>query len=116
MTSLTLPAFAKVNLDLRVLGTRAAGYHDLWTTFDALPPFGRATATSLRGPLIITCDVDEIPTDRRNLVWKAASLLSRVGARRRGEPRDLTIHIRKRIPVEAGLGGGSANAAVTLLA
>ena len=116
MSSVTLPAFAKINLDLRILGSRPDGYHDLRTTFQSLALCDRVTVSKRRGPLAITCDEPLIPTDRRNLVWKATSLLNRVGARRRGAPRDIAIHLRKRIPVEAGLGGGSANAAVTLLA
>ncbi len=116
MTSLTLPAFAKINLDLRILGSRPDGYHDLRTTFQSLSLSDRVTVTRRRGPFVITCDAPEIPTDRRNLVWKATSLLNRVGAHKRSEPRDVAIHLHKRIPVEAGLGGGSANAAVTLMA
>lgn len=116
MTSLALPAFAKINLDLRILGSRPDGYHDLRTIFQSLALCDRVTFTKRRGPLAIVCDAPQIPTDRRNLVWKAASLLNRIGARRRSEPRDVVIHLRKRVPIEAGLGGGSANAAVTLLA
>jgi 4-diphosphocytidyl-2-C-methyl-D-erythritol kinase len=116
MKSLTLPAFAKVNLDLRVLGSRPDGYHDLRTTFQSLALSDRVTVTVRKGPFAMTCDVPTIPTDRRNLVWKATSLLNRVGARRRGEPRDVEIHLHKRIPSEAGLGGGSADAAATLMA
>jgi 4-diphosphocytidyl-2-C-methyl-D-erythritol kinase len=54
--------------------------------------------------------------DKRNLVWKAASLLHRVTTGRSSAPRDVLIDLRKRIPSEAGLGGGSSNAAMTLLA
>lgn len=116
MNSLTLPAFAKVNLDLRVLGTRADGYHDLRTVFQTLAVCDSVTVTGRRGPFEITCDDPAIPTDRRNLVWKATSLLRRLGTGRHSVPRDIAIHLRKRIPPEAGLGGGSADAAVTLLA
>jgi 4-diphosphocytidyl-2-C-methyl-D-erythritol kinase len=114
--SVSLPSFAKINLDLRVLGTRADGYHDLRTVFQSLSLFDNVTVTARRGPLVVTCDEPDIPTDQRNLVWKAASLLHRIATGRTSTPRDLAIDLRKRVPSEAGLGGGSANAAMTLLA
>lgn len=116
MRSVALPSFAKINLDLRVLGTRPDGFHDLKTVFQSLAVFDTLTVTLRRGPFEITCDEPDIPTDRRNLVWKAASLLHRVSTGRASAPRDLAIDLRKRIPAEAGLGGGSSNAAMTLLA
>lgn len=116
MRSVSLPAFAKINLDLRVLGTRPDGFHDLKTVFQSLMLFDNVTVSARRGPLTITCDEPDIPTDRRNLVWKAASLLHRTATGKVSAPRDIAIDLRKRIPVEAGLGGGSANAAMTLLA
>ncbi len=72
--------------------------------------------TIRRGPLAVTCDEPDIPTDRRNLVWKAASLLHRTATGKTTAPRDVLIDLRKRVPSEAGLGGGSSNAAMTLLA
>lgn len=116
MRSVSLPAFAKINLDLRVLGTRPDGFHDLKTVFQSLMLFDNVTVTLRRGPLAVTCDEPDIPTDRRNLVWKAASLLHHVSTGKTSAPRDLAIDVRKRIPSEAGLGGGSADAAMTLLA
>ena len=116
MRSVSLPAFAKINLDLRVLGTRADGYHDLRTVFQSLALFDNVTVTARRGPLSVTCNEPDIPTDQRNLVWKAASLLHRVATGRQSAPRDIAIDLRKRVPAEAGLGGGSSNAAMTLLA
>ncbi|HTM34120.1 MAG TPA: 4-(cytidine 5'-diphospho)-2-C-methyl-D-erythritol kinase [Vicinamibacterales bacterium] len=113
---LSLPAFAKVNLDLRVLGVRADGYHDLRTIFQSLALADTVTVRLRPGSFEIQCDAPGVPTDRRNLVWKAASLLWRTAQRRRGEPRDLCVTLDKRIPAEAGLGGGSADAAVTLIA
>ncbi|MGE0863804.1 MAG: 4-(cytidine 5'-diphospho)-2-C-methyl-D-erythritol kinase, partial [Vicinamibacterales bacterium] len=74
------------------------------------------TVTRRRGPLANVCDQEDIPTDRRNLVWKAASLLHRVATGRSTVPHGVSIDLRKRIPMEAGLGGGSADAAMTLLA
>lgn len=116
MTAVSLPAFAKINLDLRILGTRPDGFHDLKTVFQSLALFDNVTVTARRGPLTITCDEPDIPTDQRNLAWKAVSLLHRVNTGKNTAPRDIAIDLRKRIPAEAGLGGGSANAAMTLLA
>jgi len=113
--TLSFPAFAKVNLDLRILGVRPDGYHDLRTVFQSLALADTVTIRSGRGPLSLTCDDPQVPIDRRNLAWKAASLLWREARLGRGEPRDVAIHLQKRIPAEAGLGGGSADAAVTLL-
>jgi 4-diphosphocytidyl-2-C-methyl-D-erythritol kinase len=115
--SITLPAFAKINLDLRILGVRPDGFHDLRTIFQTLAIADTLTFTRHAGPFTIVCDDPRLPVDRRNLVWKAASLLWRtVGGRRGEEPRDARVQLKKRIPQEAGLGGGSADAAIALLA
>jgi 4-diphosphocytidyl-2-C-methyl-D-erythritol kinase len=116
LRSVSLPSFAKINLDLRVLGTRPDGYHDLRTVFQSLSLFDNVTVTVRRGPFAVTCDEPDIPTDQRNLVWKAASLLHRMSTGKSAPPRDVAIDLRKRVPSEAGLGGGSSNAAMTLLA
>lgn len=116
LKTINLPSFAKINLDLRVLGSRPDGFHDLKTIFQALALFDNVTVTVRRGPLAVTCDEPDIPTDQRNLVWKAASLLHRTVTGKSSAPRDIAIDLRKRIPSEAGLGGGSSNAAMTLLA
>ena len=116
MRAISLPSFAKINLDLRILGTRPDGFHDLKTIFQSLALFDTVTVTVRKGPLVITCDEPDIPTDQRNLVWKAASLLHRTVRGKSTPPRDIAIDLRKRVPSEAGLGGGSSNAAMTLLA
>lgn len=114
--SLVLPSFAKINVDLRILGVRPDGFHDLRTVFQTLALQDDITFTRRAGPFVIECDDPVLPTDRRNLIWKAASLLWRTVGRRRGDiPRDVVVALRKRIPMEAGLGGGSANAAIALL-
>ena len=113
---LTLPAYAKINLDLRILGVRPDGFHNLRTVFQSLALHDVIEFRRRTGSFAIECDDSTIPTDRRNLIWKAASLLWRTVGRRRGEvPRDVVVTLRKRIPVEAGLGGGSSDAAMTLL-
>ncbi len=113
---LTVPAFAKINLDLRILGVRPDGYHDLKTIFQSLALHDELTFSRRAGPFTLECDDPTVPCDETNLVWKAASLLWRTAGRGRGEkPRDAVVGLRKRIPAGAGLGGGSANAAVALL-
>lgn len=108
-------AFAKINLTLRVLGLRADGYHDLRTTFQSLALHDTLSFTRVRGPFRIECDDPACPVDRTNLVWRAAEQVWRA-ARRCGEPEGVSARIEKRIPLEAGLGGGSSDAAAALRA
>lgn len=110
---LALPSFAKINLALRVLGRRPDGYHELHTVFQTITLHDTLTFGPLAGDrLELTCDAPEVPTDETNLVTRAARLLrERFGAR--GGAR---VHLAKRIPVGGGLGGGSSNAAIALLA
>jgi 4-diphosphocytidyl-2-C-methyl-D-erythritol kinase len=116
-TSLILPAFAKINLDLRVLGVRPDGFHDLRTVFQSLAIHDVITFTRRAGSFAIESDDATLPVDRRNLIWKAASLLWRTVGRGRGDvPRGVLVGLGKRVPTAAGLGGGSADAAMTLLA
>ena len=108
-------AFAKINLSLRVLGTRPDGYHELRTVFQSIALHDTLTVRRVRGPLQLVCNDDAIACDRTNLVWRAADALW-VSMRRRGSARDVAIDLRKRIPIQAGLGGGSSDAAATLRA
>lgn len=110
-----LPAYAKINLDLRILGVRPDGFHDLKTIFQALALHDVLTFTARKGAFTIECDDPKIPTDERNLIWKAASLLWRTAGGRGNAPRDVVVGLRKRIPDQAGLGGGSADAAMAIL-
>jgi 4-diphosphocytidyl-2-C-methyl-D-erythritol kinase len=108
-------AYAKVNLDLRVLGTRADGYHEVRTVLQSVALFDSLLCVARRGDFAITCRTTGVPLDASNLVWKAAAALwTAIG--REGPPRDVTFTIRKQIPMQAGLGGGSANAAAALQA
>ena len=115
MTSERVRALAKINLTLRVLGVRPDGYHELRTTFQSLALHDTLTIRAVRGPLRIVCDDPACPSDRKNLVWRAATRVWRASGRA-GAPRNLVIHIRKRIPMQAGLGGGSSDAAAALRA
>jgi 4-diphosphocytidyl-2-C-methyl-D-erythritol kinase len=113
--SIARAAFAKINLDLRVLGLRPDGYHELSTTFQSIALADALTFTSTPGPFRIACDDPGCPIDARNLVWRAAVMLWKA-ARRRGAPRNVVVTIAKRIPMRGGLGGGSSDAAAALVA
>ena len=108
-------AFAKINLSLRVLGTRADGYHQLRTIFQSIALHDILTIRAIRGPFELTCDNPACPADGTNLVARAAARLW-TEAGRRGAPRGVAIDVRKRIPLKAGLGGGSSDAAAALRA
>lgn len=114
MASVTLRAFAKINLSLRVTSARPDGFHDVQTILQAIDLFDRVTCVMRRGPFQIRCDMPGVPTDRTNLVWKAAQVLWEA-AGRSGEPRDAVVALQKKIPMKAGLGGGSSDAAAALL-
>jgi 4-diphosphocytidyl-2-C-methyl-D-erythritol kinase len=110
----TIRAHAKINLDLRVLGPRADGYHELRTVFQAIALHDVVECVAREGPLSIECDMAGVPLDCTNLVWRAADALWR-SLRRPGSASDVGIRLRKRIPLQAGLGGGSADAAAALI-
>ncbi len=114
LSSVTVRAFAKINLSLRIAGARADGFHEVRTILQTLDLSDRVRCEARRGPFQIRCDMPGVPTDRSNLVWKSAQLLWEA-AGRAGEPRNALITLRKNIPMQAGLGGGSSNAAAALL-
>jgi 4-diphosphocytidyl-2-C-methyl-D-erythritol kinase len=110
---LTVPAFAKINLGLRVLGRRPDGYHEIRTIFQTITLHDtltfEATADESLG---LVCTDPEIPADESNLVLRAAAALrGRYGAR-----EGARVTLEKVIPAGGGLGGGSSDAAVTLAA
>lgn len=108
--TLQLPSFAKINLHLRVLGKRPDGFHELCTVFQTV---SLADIVSFSGcdELLFTCDDPAIPIDGNNLIVKAAELLRL----RAGINAGARIRLEKRIPSPGGLGGGSSNAAITLI-
>lgn len=112
MKPFTLSSFAKLNLALKVGGRRPDGFHELVTLFERIDLHDDISfATAKDGEFSIRCDDKRVPCDERNLIWKAARVLSE------GEKisRGARITIKKRIPVAAGLAGGSSNAATALL-
>jgi 4-diphosphocytidyl-2-C-methyl-D-erythritol kinase len=111
----TVRPHAKINLTLRVGAIRADGFHDVRTLMQAVDLSDTLTVTSRPGPFAIAARAPAVPTDKTNLVWRAADLLWRALGRA-GDPRDAHVKISKKIPAAAGLGGGSADAAAALLA
>jgi 4-diphosphocytidyl-2-C-methyl-D-erythritol kinase len=107
-----LPAFAKINLCLHILGRRPDGYHELRTIFQTISLHDtlELTRTSRRGITVETTD-PALPVGRKNLVWQALETLSGELGLRGGVHARLT----KRIPVARGLGGGSSDAAAALI-
>ncbi len=114
MTAIAVKAHAKINLDLRVLGMRPDGFHELRTVFQALTLHDTIRCVPREGPFAIECAAAGVPLDESNLIWRAAQTLWR-SFRRAGEVRDIVIQLDKQIPLQAGLGGGSADAAAALM-
>jgi 4-diphosphocytidyl-2-C-methyl-D-erythritol kinase len=105
---------AKVNLHLAVGGVRADGYHELVTVFQALSMIDEVTvaATDEPGLQVYGEGAGTVPTDQRNLAWRAVLLL----AEHVGRKPAVRVVLRKAIPVAGGMAGGSADAAGTLMA
>ena len=114
MTTIFEPAYAKVNLTLDVLGKRPDGYHDLQSVMQTISLRDDIEIDIGTGkPWKLVCSREDIPCDERNLAWKAAKVYCEALNK---DPDGLEIRITKRIPSQAGLGGGSADAAAVLRA
>jgi 4-diphosphocytidyl-2-C-methyl-D-erythritol kinase len=112
--SVTVRVPGKVNLFLAVGDTRDDGYHELTTVFHAVSLFDEIT---VRNADVLSLEVsgegvEALPTDQRNLAWRAAEVL----AEHVGRAPDVAISVEKSIPVAGGMAGGSADAAAVLVA
>jgi 4-diphosphocytidyl-2-C-methyl-D-erythritol kinase len=111
--SLSLLSFAKINWSLRILGKRPDNFHEVRTTLQTISLHDQLDfELSSDQQIALSCNDPEIPTDNRNLIVRAAQALSHRYAISKG----VQIQLEKTIPIQAGLGGGSSNAAVALLA
>lgn len=111
----SLQAPAKVNLYLKVTGRRADGYHYLATLMQKISLFDRVTLQRELSGIRLCCPDSDLPEDEANLAFRAAHLfLARMESRIQGYGRGVTITLNKTIPVAAGLGGGSSDAAAVL--
>lgn len=102
---------AKINLTLKVLGKRSDGYHNLSSLMQTID-LGDTLHFTFGAPDKLTCTEPTLPTDSSNLVTKAVHLFRQ----KTGWNESVQIHLEKKIPSQAGLGGGSSNAATTLWA
>ena len=111
--ALTVSSFAKINRSLRILGKRDDGFHQIDTIMQTISLHDDLTFVQRPDDqLLIHCEDQSIPTDHSNLIVKAGLALLDHAASRFGAD----VYLEKRIPAQGGLGGGSSNAAVALLA
>jgi 4-diphosphocytidyl-2-C-methyl-D-erythritol kinase len=112
--SVTLRSFAKINIGLAIGVTRPDGFHSLTTVYQTIDLHDLVTVTARRAAatsIVLTSNDDRVPTDARNTAWKMVERALVV----LGVAAEVAIHIEKRLPVQGGLGAGSANAAAALL-
>ena len=111
MTVVEVPAYAKINLSLDVTGKRRDGYHELRMLMQTVELYDVVRIEEAEGEKIyLECGADGLPGDSSNTARKAADILMQ----RTGIKKGLKISINKRIPLSAGLAGGSADAAAVL--
>jgi len=111
MSSITLLSPAKINLTLEVLGVRTDGYHEIRSIIQPIDLFDEVSIDVEEGEGIeIESSGVSIPTGKDNLAWRAAELF----LQKSGINHKINIFVKKRIPLGAGLGGGSSNAAAVL--
>lgn len=112
-THVTVSAPAKINLVLRILDRRSDGYHNLWSLMQTVKLEDELSISINQNHSIINlcCDDPSLKTDRSNLVSRAAEAV----LERSGQAVGLDIALTKRIPMGAGLGGGSSDAAATIM-
>jgi 4-diphosphocytidyl-2-C-methyl-D-erythritol kinase len=112
MKEVTLRSPAKINLCLSVLGKRPDGYHEVEMLMQMVGLFDEVTVKLSSTGIAVNCDAGDVPSGDGNIAWKAASEFLKAA----GSSAGFTIGIKKNIPVAAGLGGGSGNAAAVIAA
>ena len=115
--TLTLPSPAKINLSLMVLSKLPTGYHDLHSVFQAVDMGDRVTIEENEGGrdrIIVEGGTDDVPKDHDNIVLKAIKLYNEVAFSDAEDRKTFDVRLVKRCPSQAGLGGGSGNAATAL--
>ena len=112
--SVKVKAYAKINLMLDIISTRKDGYHDLFMIMQSINLYDTVTISETKSKKItITCNIDDIPIDEKNIAYKAADAFFKAN---KIKNKGINIDIVKRIPHQAGLAGGSADGAAVLVA
>lgn len=111
MDTVRLKAYAKINLGLDVIRKREDGYHEVRMIMQTIGLYDKISINPTNNPFIkVKTNLHYLPTDKNNLVYKAAALMRETYQIKEG----VYIHLEKRIPVAAGMAGGSSDAATTL--
>lgn len=112
--SVKVKAYAKINLMLDIISTRKDGYHNLFMIMQSINLYDTVTISETKSKKItITCNIDDIPLDEKNIAYKAADAFFKAN---KIKNKGINIDIVKRIPHQAGLAGGSADGAAVLVA
>ncbi len=109
---ITRKAYGKINLALDITGKREDGYHLVKMILQTVDLYDQITVERLEDGIVLTCDDPRVPTDEKNLAYKAARLMIQTFDLSAG----VKIHIEKKIPMQGGMGGGSTDAAAVILA
>jgi len=119
MPVISLIAYAKINLSLKILGLRGDGFHDIESVMQNVSLCDELELAEIKEGIEIVCDDPEVPVDKMNICYKAAEGvlmgMGGGGGMGRGIGRGIRIRIGKKIPMGAGLGGGSSDAAAVIV-
>ncbi len=110
MAQISLKSFSKINLSLKIIGLRPDGFHEIETLMQTISLCDDMTISDVEKDIIIECNNSGVPTGPKNICYKAADVLKKKFNVKKGAK----ISIKKNIPMEAGLGGGSSNGATVL--
>lgn len=114
MDKCTVKAAAKINLMLDIVAQRLDGYHDLFMVMQSVSLYDEITVQRVQGGgIVLTCSEPTLPTDEKNIAYKAALAFFEKTA---VENTGVAIHVKKNIPFAAGLAGGSADGAGVIVA
>jgi len=111
---LQLKAYAKINLSLKILGKRPDGFHEIESVMQSVSLCDHVTLTQIPAGIQLTTSHPQLPTDNRNLAYRAAEIFLKAVSSKQKAVSGVKITLEKNIPIAAGLAGGSADAAATL--